>query len=88
MSTILYSLLILSNVLLATWVFVILARPMSGARFVLRIMNPKRAMWEPELSHEEAEQLSRIASVLGWIGLAVLAGWSYAVGSYLVLIKM
>ena len=88
MSTILSSALVLSNVLLATWVFVVLARPRTGARFVLRIMNPKRAMWEPELSHEEEEQLSRIAGALGWIGLAVLGGWSFAVGSYLAIIKM
>jgi hypothetical protein len=88
MSTILSSALVLSNVLLATLVFVILARPLMGARWVLRIMNPKRAMWDPALSAEEEEQLSRMAGTLGWIALAVLGGWSFAVGTYLAIIKM
>jgi hypothetical protein len=88
MSTLLSSALILSNVLLATLVFVILARPRAGARWIQRIMNPKRAIWEADLSHEEEEQFSRMAGTLGWIGLLVLGGWSFVVGSYLAVLKM
>lgn len=88
MSTLLSSALILSNVLLATLVFVILARPIAGARWVQRTMNPKRAMWEADLSDEEEEQFSRMAATLCWIGLLVLGGWSFVVGSYLAVLKM
>ena len=74
MSTILTTLLIASNVMLATLVFVVLARPKSGARWVFGVLNPKKALWEMDPSPEEQAQHERMASVIAWIGLAVLGG--------------
>ena len=88
MSTVLTTILIATNVLLATGVFVILARPEAGAKWVFGVLDPKKAAWDLEPSDEEHAQHERMASVLGWIGLAVLGGWSFAIGSYLALIKM
>jgi hypothetical protein len=88
MSTLLSSALILSNVLLATMVFVVLARPRAGAKWVQRVMNPKRAMWEAEMSPEEEAQCSRMAGTLAWFGLLILGGWSFAVGTALAILKM
>ncbi len=88
MSSILSSILIFSNVLLATAVFVVLARPHTGARWVQRIMNPKKAHWDSEFEADELESHSKMASRIAWIGLLVLGGWSFAVGSYLAIAKM
>ena len=88
MSSIISTVLIASNVLLATIVFVVLARSKAGARWVLGVLNPERALWDLEPTPEEQVQHERMASVVAWIGLAVLGGWSFAVGSYLALIKM
>ena len=88
MSTIITTVLIASNVLLATTVFVVLARPKAGARWVLGILNPHKALWDLDPTPEEQAQHERLASVVAWIGLAVLGGWSFAVGSYLALVKM
>ncbi len=88
MSTLLSSALILSNVLLATLIFVVLARPRAGARWVQRVMDPKRAIWEAELSSEEEIQYARMAGTLAWFGLLILGGWSFVVGTALALLKM
>jgi hypothetical protein len=88
MSTLLSSALILSNVLLATLVFVVLARPRAGAKWVQRVMHPQRAMWEAELNPEEEANYSRMASALAWFGLLILGGWSFVVGTTLAILKM
>ena len=66
----------------------VLARPRTGARWVQRIMNPKKAHWDAELDPEELESHSKMASRIAWMGLLVLGGWSFAVGSYLAIAKM
>ena len=82
MSSFVASALILCNVVFATAVFMLLASPKIGARWMHRVMNPREAFWENQLTPEEEERLERLGNRLGGFGLFSLACFSFAVGVY------
>ena len=77
--------LVFTDVVLATLVFMVMARPDIMVGWVLRK--------EPEVEHEEdlfdstreLERLRRFARLTAFVGLVLLAGWSYLVGSLMTL---
>ena len=79
-------LLVFTDVVLATLVFMVMARPDIMVGWVLRK--------EPQVEHEEdlfdsnreLGRLRRFARLTGGVGLILLAGWSYLVGSMMTLI--
>ncbi len=86
MFRVLVYLLVFTDVVLATLVFMVMARPDIMVGWVLRK--------EPQVEHEEdlfdsnreLGRLRRFARLTGGVGLILLAGWSYLVGSMMTLI--
>ena len=86
MFRVLVYLLVFTDVVLATLVFMVMARPDIMVGWVLRK--------EPQVEHEEdlfdsnreLGRLRRFARPTGGVGLILLAGWSYLVGSMMTLI--
>ena len=80
--------LVLSDVVLATMVFMVLARPDIGVGWVLR--KDRQVFAEDELfdSTRELERLRRFALVAGGIGLVLLGGWSFVVGAVMTIVRI
>lgn len=82
------TLLVLTDLVLATGVFLLLARPDVAISFVIRSSGVGGGWFEEHLGAEELGRLRRFARLSGWLGLAVLFGWSFAVGAWLTVIRL
>jgi uncharacterized membrane protein len=82
------TLLVLTDLLLATGVFLLLARPDLAISLVVRSAGVSGGWFEEHLGAEELGRLRRFASVGGWLALALLFAWSFAVGAWLTVIRL
>jgi len=80
--------LVLTDVVLATVVFMVLARPDIGVGWMLR--RERQTLPEDELfeSTRELQRLRRFAVVAGSIGLVLLGGWSFVVGAVMTIVRI
>ncbi len=78
----------LSDLVLATGVFLVLARPEVAISFVIRSKRLSGGWFEEHLAVDELERLMRFARVLGWAGLVLLLGWSFTVGALLTVLRL
>ena len=80
--------LVLTDVVLATAVFMVLARPDIGVGWMLR--KDRQVLAEDELfeSTRELQRLRRFAMVAGSIGLVLLGGWSFVVGAVMTIARI
>jgi hypothetical protein len=80
--------LVLTDVLLATVVFMVLARPDIGVGWMLH--RDRQVLAEDELfgSTRELERLRRFSVVAGSIGLVLLGGWSFVVGAVMTIVRI
>ena len=88
MTDVLLSLLVLTDLVLATGVFLLLARPDVAISFVIRSSRVSGGWFEEHLGPEELGRLRRLAKVGGWLGLGLLFGWSFAVGAWLTVLRL
>ncbi len=88
MTELLLTLLVLTDLVLATGVFLVLARPDVAISFVLRSSRVSGGWFEEHLAAEELGRLRRFARIGGWAGLAMLFGWSFAVGAWLTVVRL
>ncbi len=88
MSDVLLTLLVLTDLVLATGVFLLLARPDMAISLVIRSSRVSGGWFEEHLGAEELGRLRRFARLVGWMGLAVLFGWSFAVGAWLTVVRL
>ncbi len=80
--------LVFSDVLLATGVFLVLARPDIAVGWVLR-REGRDAVEDPDFSSlRELERLRRFSRFAGALGLGALACWSFLVGTILALMRL
>jgi len=80
--------LVLTDVVLATAVFMVLARPDIGVGWILR--KDRQVLSEDDLfdSTRELQRMRRFAMVAGGIGLVLLGAWSYVVGAVMTIIRI
>jgi len=80
--------LVLTDVVLATAVFMVLARPDIGVGWILR--KDRQVLSEDDLfdSTRELQRMRRFAMVAGAIGLVLLGAWSYVVGAVMTMIRI
>jgi hypothetical protein len=88
LTDLLLTLLVLTDLVLATGVFLLLARPDVAISLVIRSSRVSGGWFEEHLGVEELGRLRRFARVGGWLGLGVLFGWSFVVGAWLTVIRL
>ena len=88
MERLLLILLVLSNVALATAVFMVLAKPDLGISFVLRRTGVRDDWFEEHVGPQELARLRTLMKYGSWAGLALLFGWSFFVGVAMTLLRL
>lgn len=72
--------MLLSDVALATAVFILVAKPDLGVAFVLRRTGLRDDWFEDHVTPDELARLRTSARLLGYLGLCLVFGWSFIVG--------
>jgi len=73
--------LLVSDVALATTVFILVAKPDLGVAFVLRSTGIRDDWFEEHVAPEELTRLRTSVRLVGYLGLAVVFCWSFIVGT-------
>lgn len=81
-------LLMLSAVMLATGVFVTMAKPDVAISFAIRFLGMGDDWFQEHLASEELDRLRRVARLGAVVGLVAVFGWSWFVGSILQLSRL
>lgn len=81
-------LLVLSDVALASAVFIALARPDVVIAFSLRHMGMGELWFEEHLGAEELGRLRRVVRLASYVGLLALLAWSFMVGVLMTLAQL
>ena len=74
-------LLALSDVTLATAVFIAWARPDVVIGFALRTFGLGDEWFQEHVSAEELNRLRKLTRLFAWTGVAAVFAWSFAVGA-------
>ncbi len=81
MAKLLFLLLMLSDVVLATSVFIALAKPDVAIGFAIRRMGLNEPWFEEHVREDELARLRHITRMFSLGGLAAVFAWSFLVGS-------
>ena len=74
--------MLLSDVALATSVFILVAKPDLGVAFVLRHTGGVRDDWfEEHVGPEELKRLRASIRLAGYLGLCLVFAWSFIIGA-------
>jgi len=77
-------LLIISDVVLASLVFISLAKPDLAIAFAIRRLGGLGDDWFQEhVGETELSRLRLVARLFGWAGLVAVFGWSFFVGAWM-----
>ncbi|HJN73615.1 MAG TPA: hypothetical protein QGF58_06735 [Myxococcota bacterium] len=74
-------LLIVSDVVLASLVFVSLAKPDLAISFAIRRMGMNDPWFQEHVGEQELDRLRKVARLFGLAGLLAVFGWSFLVGA-------
>jgi len=72
--------MLLSDVALATSVFILVAKPDLGVAFVLRHSGVRDDWFEDHVGPEELTRLRTSVRMTGYIGLCLVFAWSFIIG--------
>ena len=73
--------MLISDVALATAVFILVAKPDLGVAFVLRHTGVRDDWFEEHIAPEELSRLRTSARMLGYAGLCLVFAWSFIIGA-------
>ena len=73
--------LIISDVVLASLVFISLAKPDLAIAFAIRRMGMNDPWFQEHVSEQELGRLRNVARLFGLAGLLAVFGWSFLVGA-------
>lgn len=73
--------LIVSDVVLASLVFISLAKPDLAISFAIRRLGMNDPWFQEHVSDSELQRLRTVARLFGFAGLLAVFGWSFLVGA-------
>lgn len=81
----LFLVLVISDVLLASAVFVSLAKPDLAISFAFQRMGLAEPWFEDHITDEELDRLRKVSRMFSLGGLVAVFGWSFLVGALMAL---